>query len=300
MTQRATSDHDAPPTIQPDYPPRRFHWSVRVLIAMASMFLVLIFGLIPAMLLPPLDDADPTSIRNLLLRLVIPLSMSFGGVFLVWLWMRFVDRRPLRLAGVSVNRWTLPALALGIVIVVGLDAAVLQLMDVAHLTAPVTGLRTESNLLLGLYVALLAGFCVQGFPEEVIFRGYLMSTLAPRGPWAMAFISSASFGILHLLSNGGQTSIAERFIYLIQPFGFAFLASALVIATRNLWVAVGIHGGNHIITDILQPLVFKIADGPLVWAVMGLAEFALGAAILVWHVRRTGLVTVPDPLYATQ
>ena len=300
MTQRATSDHDAPPTIQPDYPPRRFHWSVRVLIAMASMFLVLAFGVITSLLLPQLDKAVRYSLANVALESLVPLSVSFGGVLLVWLWMRFVDRRPLRLAGLSLNRWTLPMLALGIVVVVGLDWAVLELLRLANLTQPTAVPPMTGNVGVAIYFALLYGFAAQGFPEEVIFRGYLMSTLVPRGPWALSLWSSGTFGILHLLSNGGQTSILERFIYLIQPFGFAFLACALVIVSRNLWVAVGIHGGDHIVTDLLQPYALKIADGPLVWTVIGLAEFALGAAILVWHVRRTGLVSVPDPLYATQ
>ncbi|HBY23215.1 MAG TPA: hypothetical protein DEG88_08020, partial [Propionibacteriaceae bacterium] len=66
----------------------------------------------------------------------------------------------------------------------------------------------------------------------------------------------------------------------------------MVLVTRNLWVAVGIHGGNHIVTGMLQPFVLDIADGPLIWTVMGFAELGLGVAILAWHVRRTGLVTV--------
>lgn len=72
------------------------------------------------------------------------------------------------------------------------------------------------------------------------------------------------FTIPHLLSQGGQEKLGERFAYLAIPFGFALTAGVLGVALRSVWAAVGIHGGLHVAnTPVSEPGLS--VDGPAQW-----------------------------------
>lgn len=274
---------------------RRFHWSVRTLIAMVTMFLFQIPGIVLPMLLPKPDPAAGYSLGNVLIWLSVPVAMGACGVLLAWLWIRVIDRRPYRQTGITFTWTSIPWYLAGALLDIVVCAAVSYPLKAAGL---MTGdpMPMQQSLAIGILGVFIGGTLAQGLPEEATFRGYLQQSLAPRTTWFVCLVSAAAFGILHLLSSGGQENVAERFLYLVQPFGFGFLAAALVIVTRNLWVAVGVHGGNHFWGDLIAPLT-GIPGRPAAWVATGIAQFAVGVALLVWHQRKTGQRTVPDPLY---
>jgi membrane protease YdiL (CAAX protease family) len=75
------------------------------------------------------------------------------------------------------------------------DAVLLALLPVVPAAAAgVSYLRAEQILLL------MALACLVGLVEEAFFRGLILQALAPAGLWRAAVLSSAVFGVMHLLN----------------------------------------------------------------------------------------------------
>lgn len=129
-----------------------------------------------------------------------------------------------------------------------------------------------------LISGITLGFLLQGIPEEVVWRGWLFASLGSTR--AAAVISVMTFTVLHLVSQGGQQGIAERFIYLATPCGFAIAAVATRMVSGSTWAAIGIHGGFHLANNLLG-YSLGISEGPVTWVVSGLLWAAVGAVILV-------------------
>ena len=129
-----------------------------------------------------------------------------------------------------------------------------------------------------IVVALARAFLLQGIPEELIWRGYVLQTLRTP-PVVSAYVSAGVFALLHLTSQGGQEGAVERVLYLAVPFGFGLLAAALVLRTGSLWSAVGVHGGLHVALTILT-LWCGVGNGPALWVTWG-AVTTLTAAWLL-------------------
>ncbi len=84
------------------------------------------------------------------------------------------------------------------------------------------------------------------FPEEVIWRGFLMTRIAKlaggsRGAWAMALIlSSVHFGLIHFYQ--GISGVALTGVVGLL-YGLAFL-----MLGRNLWVPIVAHAVTHLVS----------------------------------------------------
>ncbi len=80
------------------------------------------------------------------------------------------------------------------------------------------------------------GFMVQGFSEEIAFRGYFMISLMKRGSALRAvLISSFAFAFCHIL-NPGITVLAFANIML-----FGIFLSIYIIRTNSIWGAAAFH-----------------------------------------------------------
>lgn len=131
---------------------------------------------------------------------------------------------------------------------------------------------------LGIIVGVAQGIALQGIPEELVFRGWLMRCLAHR-PRLAVVVSSLAFGALHIVSNGGQQNVAERLLYCGHAAAFAFLAGMLALRLRSLWCAVGVHAGLHLTNLILE--VLRVGhDGPTVWGIESALLVTAGLLLL--------------------
>jgi membrane protease YdiL (CAAX protease family) len=81
-----------------------------------------------------------------------------------------------------------------------------------------------------------------GFTEEMWFRGVLLTSLMPRGPWLAVVVSSALFGAFHLLGFGafGIRSVATQ---AIQAFAIGLMFAAGRVRTASLWPLIVLHAG---------------------------------------------------------
>ena len=84
------------------------------------------------------------------------------------------------------------------------------------------------------------------------------------------------FALLHLLSNGGQENVAERFIFLLPSIGFAFAAMAR-LASGATWAVIGVHGGYHLSSLLL--LFMPIEESPQKWVLVGSLWLLIGVTI---------------------
>ena len=276
-------------TTSPTATTRRFPWWVRVLFTMIAMHVSMIPTLAVALVLQMTTASLDPTLQDWLGE-IPSLLMPVGTLALLWVFMKYIDRRPMREAGLFIDRRTLPTFLLGFVLLTGLALAAIGLTHAAgYVYEPRVWGAGIALSLVDLFVRALvhASFC-----EELLFRGYLMQTLPQRNPWLVAFISAAAFGVLHLGSQGA--SGVERFAYFVGPTGWAFLAAVLVLVFRNLAPAVGVHFGSYVATDIASRLGW--GEGPANWLAVGVVAGLAGAAILLWHTRRHP--QVPQPLFA--
>ncbi|MGW4209093.1 CPBP family intramembrane glutamic endopeptidase [Lentzea sp. NPDC004789] len=181
--------------------------------------------------------------------LPLPLPMLIGGVAvsasvfgLVHLLRRYVDRKPQDL--VRVDRTTLPLLLLGIVIAAAvslLGGAVSVWLGFADWGAD-TGTPAWPVVVVSVAASTLL---VQGFPEELVFRGYIFANLRDRlSPRGTIVVSSLIFGSIHVVSHSGATTLAQRLVYAVMAVGFGLMLACCRAVSGSLWLGVGFHAGH--------------------------------------------------------
>lgn len=259
-------------------PPRLWPWQVRGILVPMVLMIGNYALIVPAMaLIGPLFRTASMEVQAVVfacLGLLVPLVAITAVVLL----MRRVDRRPLREAGLFFDRWSLPAFLLG---VAGSVVAIAPLGFALQNAGLLRGgaVSTTAPWVIAIN-ALVMGLLVQGFPEELVWRGYLMQTLPWRSP-LIALYSAGLFGLMHLVSSGGQENVWERVLYIVQAFAFAFFAAVLYQATGQLWAAVGVHAGLHFANAWIE--YAGVGSGPNLWTAQSAAYLIGAAAILLWQ-----------------
>ena len=132
-------------------------------------------------------------------------------------------------------------------------------------------------------------FLLQGIPEEIIWRGWLFSSL---GETRFAAVSSVlGFTALHLFSQVGQQNLIEHITYLVLPCGFAVTALIVRLVSGSTWAAIGVHGGFHMVNYFVSGSMHLPADS-VTWVLQGLLWAAVGLLILAFHRRRQRLAAL--------
>ena len=149
----------------------------------------------------------------------------------------------------------------------------------------------QGPLWLAIVESFSIAFLLQGIPEEIIWRGWLYSSL---GETRFAAVSSVlGFTALHLLSQGGQQNLLEHLTYLALPCGFAVTALIVRMISGSTWAAIGVHGGFHVANDVLSDRL-HLPSGSITWVLQGLLWAAVGLLILAFHRRRQRLAALTD------
>jgi membrane protease YdiL (CAAX protease family) len=261
---------------------------IRVVVAIAILFGAnfLIGGLSALLaLVPALADvmAEQTA-ASLSIFVLLQAAMLAAVVLAVWAWMRVVERRSIRDAG---WRWTAGSvwwLLLAILIAGGLVLAVVAVLPATGPVLDEADLIGSTPVAFSLVALVSQSFLLQAVPEELLFRGWLLSTLRARPVLAIT-VTTLSFTVIHLSSNGGQESMVERLLYLALPFGFSLLAVGLLLWSGSLWSAVGVHGGFHL-GNAAALIFLPEVDAALSWVVIGAVQSAVGLALIVTALRR--------------
>ena len=192
----------------------------------------------------------------------------------VWFLCRYLDKMPFSIVDLRLTSrgvlWFFSMIAVACIIFA-------ITMGIAHL-AGVKGIPEDSSgdtWWANIILAFGLGFLLQAIPEEIIFRGWLIPSLG-NTKLAVA-LSVVTFGAIHIVSQGGQQNLVERFIYLIMPLGFAFAAAIVRLASHSVWAAIGVDGGLHISGTIMFFLPNE--SSPLQWTLLGVLWVLVGIIV---------------------
>lgn len=150
------------------------------------------------------------------------------------------------------------------------------------LRGPGLGDLAPGLAVLVVVTGIAQAIALQGIPEELVWRGWLMNTAKNR-PYLVLAVSALGFGAMHYVSAGGQEGQAEHLLYCLHAATFAFLAGALALRFGSLWCAVGVHAGMHLTGQVLA-YFGHVEHGPNSWLVDIVICLALGgAALATWR-----------------
>ena len=269
---------------------------LRIVIAVATMFACALtpplLGQIPAIRSFALAHSHPQGDVDDLVMAVLILLLYGAATILVFM-LCYVLRRTLdRGRRVSLNlRLDRRALlwAVGMVLVaVAVNLAVAGIVHALGLAGGNEGMPNRPWWFIAAAIFSQA-FFLQGIPEEIIWRGWLFSSL---GETRFAAVSSVLvFTVLHLVSQGGQQNLLDHIIYLAIPCGFAVVALIVRMVSGSTWAAIGVHGGFHVADDLLTDRL-QLPVGSVTWVLQGLIWAAVGLLILVFHRRRQRLAAL--------
>ena len=194
---------------------------------------------------------------------------------------------------------------LGLAMLVGLSAL---LMSTGHAVL-VSDMASEglAPLLLGTVLAI-AGAAAVAIPEELLFRGFILSYLR----WSTSAIvtigavssSALLFAFAHNLTDPLAWFTAERFSLLVGLFLLGVLLAVAYLVTRSLWCPIGLHAAlvafnsaileTNVLTIDLSPWWLGASDdvrkAPLVWL-----SFIIASCLLIvsrrWLIRHLAIET---------
>ncbi|PER91258.1 CPBP family intramembrane glutamic endopeptidase [Bacillus cereus] len=154
--------------------------------------------------------------------------LMFGGaIFLVFLWIRFVEKRSFSSIGFWGNQWIRKYLRGALIGFVFISIPVILLLLAGVITLQIQQITVTA--ILGI-VGSLAAFLIQGATEEIIVRGWLFPVLSVRSRiWVGIVVSSFLFGFLHLL-NSGITILSISNVILCGVFAVFY-----VLKDSSLW-----------------------------------------------------------------
>ena len=170
------------------------------------------------------------------------IGMLFSDIvmmLIVFLFCRFIQKRKLRTLG-FIKKGMLKEYGLGMLLGFAFFS-VCVLLGVLFGGLKIEGISPEFSI--GIFVAYLLGYMVQGMTEEVLCRGYFLGSYARRYPvYAAVLANSLLFASLHLLNSGISV------LAFINIMLFGIFASIYFIRRGSIW---GI-GAFHSIWNLVQ------------------------------------------------
>lgn len=162
---------------------------------------------------------------------VLTLFSTIAITLTVFFYCRVIEGRKLSTIGLS-KKGAFPQYLLGLAVGFAMFSAVVGL---SYVMGGLTANGLAGGKITGILLALL-GFGIQGMSEEVLCRGYFMTTvLRHHKPWLAVVSNSLIFAVLHG-ANPGISPLA-----IVNLFLCGVMFSLYVLRTDNLWGACALH-----------------------------------------------------------
>ncbi len=190
-------------------------------------------------------------------KIIAQLFVTGVATIFIMLYVKFDEKRPMRTMG-FVKKHAVTDYLLGMVIAFAMFSACIG-MCVA------TGAMEFNGYVLdGHYISLallFVGFIIQGMSEEVICRGFMMTSFGSKaGAFAGMMFNSLVFGALHL-GNAGIAPLA-----MVNLVLFGVFMSILMLKLNSIWMICAIHSvWNFVQGNFYGVLVSGIDSGSSVF-----------------------------------
>lgn len=176
-------------------------------------------------------DSNLESAMNTPVGIVVMLLQLAGTVLVVFIFRKFVDRRPLMSLGLALNGRYARDLAAGTLWGIALMSSVFFVIYLAG-GVTITGVQFPWRKLATLTVIML----LVGINEELYVRGYLLTNfMESTNKYVALLITSLIFSASHLF-NPNWTVIGLTNIILA-----GLLLGIYFVHRRNLWFPIGMH-----------------------------------------------------------
>lgn len=272
----------------------RSGWRIALYLIAALLMKIIgaiVLGVVLAMMLgvalaqqgvPPLEIAYriESLFHNLfdypLLALGTQAEQMLLALAVIWIFRRWIDRRPFRALGFQLSPgWWREALAGFALVVVAWGVIFALSLGLGAVTIVGFGWDGKNwGAILGALALGLVFNVMVGITEEADARGYVLQNLAEGirfGPAAV--VSSVYFGVLHLLNPGAGAAST------LGIFSAGLLLAMGYYATGRLWFSIGMHAGwNFAQGPIFGFLVSGLNMGGLFHLRVTGPEWLLGGA----------------------
>ncbi|MBQ8921002.1 MAG: CPBP family intramembrane metalloprotease [Oscillospiraceae bacterium] len=192
---------------------------------------LLLFSLILSAISP--GDTVKSFFENEPMReILLMLYLTVVSILLNFAYCCGVEKRPARTLGITKRR-ALPDYLLGFLLGTGMMTAVMLLIQAGG-GASFRGV--SESVPAGYMVLFLFAWVIQGFSEELAFRGYLMMSVGTHTePGTGIAVSSVLFAAAHL-GNDGVSLFAFCNLAL-----FGLLTALLFLRTDSIWCTAAMH-----------------------------------------------------------
>lgn len=169
----------------------------------------------------------------------LELFTNAGTLLVLWLWLRFKEKRAFASVGFRSGQPLLTFFA-GVGIGAGmitLVVAILVAIGEYHRVPTPTGALGGGEALVPVLL-LAAVWAVQASTEETMMRGYLLQTAGLQLPgWLALLLPGLIFSAMHFATEDPQVVAGVNILL------FALFVSFLALRQGSLWMACGIHMG---------------------------------------------------------
>lgn len=194
---------------------------------------------------------------------MLQLFVTILPIVVLMLYVKFGEKRSIRTMGFVKEHAVTDYL-------IGMAAAFAMFSACVGICVATGAMTFEGYVLNGQYGLLglfFLGFLVQGMSEEVVCRGFIMTSVGSKsGVLAGMLLNSLIFGALHLF-NSGVTVFSIVNIVL-----FGVFMSIVVLKLNSLWAACALHSvWNFVQGNFYGILVSGIDAGPSVFRFAGVS-----------------------------
>lgn len=164
--------------------------------------------------------------------MVLLLLLTIISIVLTAIFIRLIENRPLRTAMIE-QRKRIPDYFSGLILGFAMFSAVVMIAWFGGGLERLPGVAAFKPL---TYALLCTGWLIQGFSEEFMFRGWIMTSAGTHHhPWAAVLLSSVLFAAAHLANDG----ISVLAFVNLTLYGVAM--AVLILRMRSIWCAGAIH-----------------------------------------------------------
>lgn len=170
-----------------------------------------------------------------------------------------IDKQPLRVLELKFSKKSLKGfnMSLALTALVIFNGTLLSRILFHDEILKLRGTINFTTITLTVVLFFIEAFIKQGFPEELIFCGYMVQNLRTKyNNFQTMLISVCLFTLMHAI-HIFMEGLFYGILTMFYAFSFACLAYLLKIVFKTTWAAVAVHGGVHMTRMVIMLFGFS-------------------------------------------